>query len=70
MLLGAALVWRLPPVAWLLAAAISSAVQLGISTLAQATQIFVVRFVAAARGGGQSGCALRLVAVLSLAAPG
>ena len=42
-LVAAALVWRLPPAAWLLAAAISSAVQVAISMLAYATQLAVVR---------------------------
>jgi hypothetical protein len=66
-LLGAALVWRLPPVAWLLAAAISSAVQISISTLAYAMQIIVVRGVAPARRR-TIWSALRMVAVLALAA--
>src|SRR5438067_304017 len=48
-LLGAAVVWGLPPYAWLVAGAISAAVQISISTLAYATQLIVVRAVAPAR---------------------
>jgi hypothetical protein len=66
-LLGAAVVWRLPPHAWLVAAAISSAVQITISTLAYATQLIVVRGVAPARRR-TIWMSLRLVAVLALAA--
>jgi hypothetical protein len=66
-LLGAAVVWRLPPYAVLVAAAISSAVQITISTLAYATQLLVVRFVAAPRRR-TIWMALRMVAVLALAA--
>jgi hypothetical protein len=66
-LVAAALVWRLPPAAWLLAAAISSAVQVAISMLAYATQIAVVRAVAPARRRAVW-MGLRLVGALSLAA--
>jgi hypothetical protein len=66
-LLGAAVVWRLPPWAWLVAAAISSAVQITISTLAYATQLIVVRGVAPARRR-TIWMSLRMVAVLALAA--
>jgi hypothetical protein len=60
-------VWRLPPHAWLLAAGISSAVQITISTLAYATQLIVVRAVAPARRR-TIWSSLRMVAVLALAA--
>ena len=66
-LVAAALVWRLPPAAWLLAAAISSAVQVAISMLAYATQLAVVRVAAPARRR-TVWMGLRLVAALSLAA--
>ncbi|HVV52195.1 MAG TPA: hypothetical protein VHO06_21175, partial [Polyangia bacterium] len=66
-LVAAALVWRLPPAAWLLAAAISSAVQVAISMLAYATQLAVVRVAAPARRRAVW-MALRLVAALALAA--
>jgi hypothetical protein len=66
-LLGAAWVWRLPPYALLLAAAISSAVQITISTLAYATQLIVVRTIAPARRRA-IWMSLRMVAVLALAA--
>ncbi len=66
-LVAAALVWRLPPAAWLLAAAISSAVQVAISMLAYATQLAVVRVVAPARRR-TVWMGLRLVAALALAA--
>ncbi len=66
-LLAAALVWRLPPAAWLLAAAISSAVQVAISMLAYATQLAVVRVAAPARRR-TVWMGLRLVAALALAA--
>ncbi len=66
-LVAAALVWRLPPTAWLLAAAISSAVQVAISMLAYAAQIAVVRVVAPARRRGVW-MGLRLVGALALAA--
>ena len=66
-LVAAALVWRLPPAAWLLAAAISSAVQVAISMLAYATQLAVVRVAAPARRR-TIWMGLRLVAALSLAA--
>ena len=66
-LVAAALVWRLPPAALLLAAAISSAVQVTISMLAYATQLIVVRAVAPARRRGVW-MGLRLLAALALAA--
>ncbi len=66
-LVAAALVWRLPPAAWLLAAAISSAVQVAISMLAYATQLAVVR-VAAPAHRRTVWMGLRLVAALALAA--
>jgi hypothetical protein len=66
-LVAAALVWRLPPASWLLAAAISSAVQVAISMLAYATQLAVVRVTAPARRRSVW-MGLRLVAALSLAA--
>jgi hypothetical protein len=66
-LVAAALVWRLPPAAWLLAVAISSAVQVTISMLAYAAQIAVVRVVAPARRRGVW-MGLRLVGALALAA--
>jgi membrane protease YdiL (CAAX protease family) len=66
-LIAAALVWRLPPVAWLLCAAISSAVQVAISMLAYATQLLVVR-VAAPAWRRTVWMGLRLVAALALAA--
>ncbi len=65
-LLAATQVWHLPAYAVLLAAIVSMLVQLGISALAQATQIAVVRFVPRARRRG-AWVALRLVAALSLA---
>jgi hypothetical protein len=66
-LIAAALVWRLPPAAWLLAAAISSAVQVAISMLAYATQLAVVRVAAPARRR-TVWMGLRLLAALELAA--
>jgi hypothetical protein len=66
-LIAAALVWRLPPAAWLLCAAISSAVQVAISMLAYATQLLVVRVAAPARRR-TVWMALRLIAALALAA--
>ena len=66
-LAAATLVWRLPPASWLLAAAISSAVQVAISMLAYATQILVVRVAAPARRR-TVWMGLRLVAALALAA--
>ena len=65
-MLAAALTWNLPAGAVVLAALISMLVQLGISALAQATQIAVVRFVPRARRRG-AWMALRLLASLSLA---
>ena len=47
-LLAASLVWRLPPAAWLMAAAVSGLVQLGISMLAYTAQVALVRLVRAA----------------------
>jgi hypothetical protein len=66
-LLGAALTWRLPWPAMLLAAVVSLTVQIGISALAQATQIAVVRFVPRARRRS-AWMLLRLVAAFALAA--
>ncbi|HEX3902859.1 MAG TPA: hypothetical protein VH853_08400 [Polyangia bacterium] len=66
-LAAATLVWRLPPATWLLAAAISSAVQAAISMLAYATQILVVRLAAPARRR-MVWMGLRLCAALALAA--
>ena len=66
-LVAAAIVWRLPPAAWLLAAAISSAVQIAISMLGYAAQLAVVRVAAPARRR-TVWMGLRLVAALALAA--
>jgi hypothetical protein len=66
-MLAATLTWHLPAGAVGLAAVISILVQLGISALAQATQIAVVRFVPRARRRG-AWLGLRLLAALSLAA--
>jgi hypothetical protein len=66
-LLGAVYTWRLPAAAIALAAVVSLLVQIGISALAQATQISVVRFVPRARRRS-AWMALRLVAALALAA--
>ncbi len=65
-LLAAALVWRLSPAAWLMAASISAAVQVSISMLAYATQLLVVRAVAPARRR-LVWMGLRLCAALALA---
>jgi uncharacterized membrane protein len=65
-MLAATLTWHLPAGAVALAALVSMLVQLGISALAQATQIAVVRFVPRARRRG-AWMALRLLASLSLA---
>jgi hypothetical protein len=67
-LLAATLTWGLPSraVALALAAVVSMLVQLGISALAQASQIAVVRFVPRARRRG-AWMVLRLLAALSMA---
>ncbi|HVZ72167.1 MAG TPA: hypothetical protein VHJ20_07315 [Polyangia bacterium] len=65
-LLGGVWAWRLPAGAIALAAAVSLFVQLGISALAQATQIAVVRFVPRARRRS-AWTILRLLAALALA---
>jgi hypothetical protein len=65
-LFAAALVWRLPAAAWLMAVAISGLVQLGISMLAYAAQVALVRLVPPPRRRG-AWVAMRLVAALSLA---
>ncbi|MDB4982500.1 MAG: family intrarane metalloprotease protein [Myxococcales bacterium] len=66
-LVGAVHTWHLPAPALLLAAVVSLLVQIGISALAQATQISVVRFVPRARRR-TAWMVLRLVAALALAA--
>ncbi|HVY38360.1 MAG TPA: hypothetical protein VHM31_10500, partial [Polyangia bacterium] len=66
-LFAAALVWRLPAAAWVMAAGISGLVQLGISMLAYAAQVALVRLVRPARRRG-AWVAMRLLAALSLAA--
>lgn len=66
-LFAAALVWRLPGAAWALAAAVSVLVQLGISMLAYATQVALVRVIPAARRRG-AWVAMRLMSALVLAA--
>jgi hypothetical protein len=65
-LLAATHTWHLPRGAVALAAIVSLLVQLGISALAQATQIAVVRFVPRARRRG-AWMVLRLFAALSMA---
>jgi hypothetical protein len=65
-LISAAVVWRLGAAAWLLAAAISLLVQIGISTLAYAVQLAVVRYLPGRRRR-MAWIGLRLVAALSLA---
>jgi hypothetical protein len=65
-LLAAARTWGLPAGAIALAAVVSLLVQLGISALAQAAQIAVVRFVPRARRRG-AWMLLRLFAALSMA---
>src|SRR6185312_13562619 len=66
-LFAASLVWGLPPLAWALAAVISVLVQLGISMLAYAAQVALVRVIPAARRRG-AWVAMRLVSALALAA--
>ncbi len=66
-LIAAALVWRLPPTAWLLCAAISCAVQVTVSMLAYTTQLLLVRLAPPARRR-TVWMGLRLVAALALAA--
>jgi hypothetical protein len=65
-LLAASLVWRLPPIAWLVAAGISAAVQIAISMLAYAAQLLVVGTVPPARRR-MVWMGLRLCAALALA---
>jgi hypothetical protein len=65
-LIAAAATWHLSPAALALAAVVSMLVQLGISALAQATQIAIVRFVPRARRRA-AWTALRLSALVSLA---
>ncbi|HVU50961.1 MAG TPA: hypothetical protein VHL80_09765, partial [Polyangia bacterium] len=65
-MIAAAWTWHLPRVALALAALVSMLVQLGISALAQATQICVVRFVPRARRRA-AWMLLRLAALVSLA---
>jgi hypothetical protein len=65
-LLAATLTWHLPAAAVAIAALVSVFAQLGISALAQATQIAVVRFVPRARRRN-AWMVLRLLASLSLA---
>jgi hypothetical protein len=65
-LIAAAWTWSLPRPAIALAAVVSLLVQLGISALAQATQITVVRFVPRARRRA-AWLVLRLVSLVSLA---
>ena len=66
-LFAASLVWRLPAAAWLMAVVISGLVQLGISMLAYAAQVALVRLVRPPRRRG-AWVAMRLLAALSLAA--
>jgi len=66
-LFAASLVWGLPPLAWALAAVISVLVQLGISMLAYAAQVALVRVIPAAHRRG-AWVAMRLVSALALAA--
>src|SRR6185312_12183896 len=63
----ASLVWGLPPLAWALAAVISVLVQLGISMLAYAAQVALVRAIPAVRRRG-AWVAMRLLSALALAA--
>jgi hypothetical protein len=65
-LLAATLTWDLPRGAVLLGAVVSMLVQLGVSALAQTTQIAIVRFVPRARRRG-AWMVLRLFAALSMA---
>ena len=66
MLIAATVVWRLGAVAWPIAFAISVLMQIGISTLAYAVQLAVVRYVPGRRRR-MVWTGLRLVAALSLA---
>ena len=66
-LFAASLVWGLPASAWVLAAVVSVLVQLGISMLAYATQVALVRLIPAARRRG-AWVAMRLISALALAA--
>ena len=65
-LISATVVWRLGAAAWLLAAVISLLMQIGISTLAYAVQLAVVRYLPGRRRR-TAWMGLRLVAALSLA---
>jgi hypothetical protein len=65
-LIAATIVWRLSAVAWPLAAAISLLMQIGISTLAYAAQLAIVRYIPGRRRR-IAWTGLRLVAALSLA---
>src|SRR5262245_52733492 len=65
-LIAATWVWRLGPAAWPVAAGISLLMQVGISMLAYAVQLAVVRWVPGGRRR-MMWTALRLVAALSLA---
>src|SRR5580698_1337852 len=65
-LLAASLVWRLPPIAWVVAVGISAAVQIAISMLAYAAQLLVVGMVPPARRR-MVWMGLRLCAALALA---
>src|SRR5580765_7690140 len=65
-LIAAAAVWQLGPATWIIAAAISLLMQIGISMLAYAVQLAVVRWVPGRRRRAVW-MVLRLVAALSLA---
>jgi hypothetical protein len=65
-LIAATHVWNLGPAAWLIAAVISLLMQVGISMLAYATQLAIVRWIPGPRRRGVW-TGLRLVAALSLA---
>jgi hypothetical protein len=65
-LIAATYVWHLGPAAWLMAAAIAFLMQVGISMLAYATQLAIVRWIPGRRRRGVW-TALRLIAALSLA---
>ncbi len=66
-LFAASLVWRLPPAAWALAVVISALLQLGISMLAYAAQVALVRMIPAARRRG-AWVGMRLLSALALSA--
>jgi len=65
-LIAATQVWQLGPAAWLVAAAISLLMQIGISMLAYAVQLAIVRWVPGRRRR-MAWIGLRLVAAMSLA---